>query len=61
MKISGFFVNLGPNYGGKGGFWGLSHFFYVEANVIISYMDTFFQAMVLKLCTGFLVHIMDYL
>ena len=41
----------------------LSHFFhifYVEANVRISYMDTFFEAMVLKLCTGYLVHITEY-
>ena len=43
MKISGGFVNLGPNYGGKGVFLGLSHFFYVEANVRISYMGTFFK------------------
>ena len=41
----------------------LSHFlhiFYVEANVRISYMGTFFEAMVLKLCTGYLVHITEY-
>ena len=60
MKISGGFVNLGPNYGEKGGVFRLSHFFCVKVNVIIPYMGTFFQAMVLKLCTGFLVHVTDY-
>ena len=57
MKISSGFVNLDPNYRGKGFFW---DFFYVEANVRISYMGTFFEAMVLKLCTGYLVHITEY-
>ena len=57
------FVHLDLNYGGKGVFSkvGLtSHFFYVEANVRISYMGTFFEAMVLKLCTWYLVHITEY-
>ena len=49
------FRPFGPELWGKRGFLvGLSHFFYVEANVIIPYMGTFFQAMVLKLCTGYL-------
>ena len=38
---------------------GLSHFFYVKANVRISYMGTFFEVMVLKLCTGYLVHVTE--
>ena len=59
MKIWWCFDNLGPNYGEKG-FFRLGHFFCVKVNVIIPYMGTFFQAMVLKLCTGFLVHITDY-
>ena len=52
------FCPFGPELWGKGFFSkvGLSHFFYVEANVRISYMVTFFEAMVLKLCTGYLVH-----
>ena len=56
------FVHSGPNYGEKGVFSkvGLSHFFYVEAYVRISYMGAFFEAMVLKLCTGYLVHITEY-
>ena len=62
MKFFCDFVHLGLNYGEKGAFSkvGLSHFFYIEANVRISYMDTFFEAMVLKLCTGYLVHITEY-
>ena len=60
LKILRCFDYLGPNYGGKGGFFRLSHFFCVKANVIICYMGTFFQAMVLKLCTGFLDHITEY-
>ena len=39
---------------------GLSHFFYVEANVRISYIGTFLEAMVLKLCTGYLVQITEF-
>ena len=39
---------------------GLSYFFYVEAIVRISYMGTFVEAMVLKLCTGYLDHITEY-
>ena len=47
---------------GKKGFFRLSHFFYVEANLRISYMGTFFEAiMVLKLCNGYLVHITEYI
>ena len=42
---------------GKGVF---GPFFYVEANVRISYIGTLFEAMVLKLCTGYLVHITKY-
>ena len=38
---------------------GLSHFFYVEANVKVSYMGTFIEAMVLKPCIGYLVHIRE--
>ena len=41
---------------------GLSHFsniFYGKVNVIVCYMGTFFQAMILKLCTGYLDHIKD--
>ena len=65
MKSFCDFVHSGPNYGEKGVFSkvGLSYFFhifYVEANVRISYMGTFFEAVVLKLCTGYLVHIMEY-
>ena len=62
MKIFCDFVHSGPNYGEKGVFskMGLSHFFYVEAEVRISVMGTFFEAMVLKLCTGYLVHITKY-
>ena len=51
---------------GKKGFFskvGLSHFYHiscVKVNVRISYMGTFFEAMVLKFCTGYLVHFMDY-
>ena len=60
MKISGGFVNLGPNNGGKRGFFRLSHFFCVKVNVIIPYMGTSFEAIVLKLCTGYIVHITEY-
>ena len=61
VKISCDFVHSGPNYGEKGfSKVKLSQFFYVEANVRISYMDTFFETMVLKLCTGYLVHITEY-
>ena len=60
MKISSGFVNLGPNYGGKGVFFRLSHFFCGKVNVIVCYMGTFFQAFLLKLCTGYLVHITEY-
>ena len=61
MKIFFDFVHSGPNYGEKGVFSkvGLSHFFYVEANVRISYSDTLLETMVLKLCTGYLVHITE--
>ena len=41
---------------------GRSHFssiFCGKVNVIVCYMGTFFQAMVLKLCTGFLDHNTD--
>ena len=48
------------NYGGKREFFRLSHFFCVKVNVIIPYMGTFFQAMGLKLCTGYPVRITDY-
>ena len=54
------FRQFGPKLREKRVFLGLSHFFYVEANVRISYMCTFFEAMVLKLCTGYLVHITEY-
>ena len=37
VKIWLCFDNLGPNYGGKGGFWGLSHFFCGKVNIIIPY------------------------
>ena len=59
------FRPFGPELWGKRVFpkMGLGHFFHifhVEANVRISYMGTFFRAMVLKLGTGYLVHIMEY-
>ena len=64
MKIFCDFVHSGPNYGEEGLFSKveLSHFFHifcVKVNVRISYMGTFFEAMVLKLCTGYLVHITE--
>ena len=64
VKIFCDFVHSGPNYGEKGVFSkvGLSHFFNifcVKVNVIILYMGTFFQAMVLKLCTRYVVHITE--
>ena len=59
VKIFRDFVHLGPNYGWKG-FSQKWDYFYVEANVRISYMGPFFEAMVLKLCTGYLVYITEY-
>ena len=66
VKIFCDFVHSGPNYGQKGVFSNvrLSHFLNIfcgKGNVIVCYMGTFFQAMVLKLCTGFLVHITNNL
>ena len=63
MKIFCDFAHSGPNYGEKGVFSkvGLSHFFYVKANVRISYIGTFFEVRVLELCTGYLVHITECL
>ena len=40
---------------------GRSHFSYTKAKVKISDMNTFFEAMVLKLYTGFLAHIKEYM
>ena len=60
MKIWWCFDNSGPTYGGKGSFFRLSHFFCGKVNVIVCYLGTFFQAMVLKLSTGYLVHITEY-
>ena len=55
------FRQFGPKLQGKRGFFRLSNFFCVKnVNVIIPYMGTFFEAMVLKLCTGYLVHITEY-
>ena len=47
----------------KRGIWGLTHFsyiFYVNTKVRFADMGTFFEPMVLKLWTGYLVHIMKY-
>ena len=65
VKIFCDFVHSGPNYGRKGVFSNvrLSHFsniFCGKVNVIVCYMGTSFQAFVLKLCTGYVVHIMEY-
>ena len=54
------FRPFGPELRGKRGVFRLSHFFCVKVNVIIPYMGTFFEAMILKLCTGYLVHITEY-
>ena len=65
VKIFCDFVRSGPNYGKKGVFSNvrLSHFsniFCGKVNVIVSYMGTFFEAMVLELCTGYIGHITEY-
>ena len=60
VKISGSFINLGPNNGAKGVFLGLSQFFYVNAKVRISDVSTFFEGMILKLCTDCLSNITEY-
>ena len=66
MKIFCDFVHSGPNYGEKGFFSNmrLSHFsniFCGKVNVIVCYTGAFFEAIVLKLCTGYLVHITEYM
>ena len=49
------FCPFGPELWGKRGFFksGTCHVFYIEAYVRISYMGTFFEAMVLKFCWDF--------
>ena len=46
--------------GQKGFFWDLVIFFYVKEKVRISDVSTFFEGMILKLCTGYLVRITEY-
>ena len=56
------FAHSGPNYGDKGVFSkvGLSHFFLCWGKCKNFLHGHFFEAMVLKLFTGYLVHITEY-
>ena len=57
-----FFSILGPELWGRKDVFksGTGHFFCGNTNLRICYMGTVFETMILKLCTGYLVCITDY-